>query len=365
MKKLSLNIRLLIAFAVLLTGSVIIQSYLVVNKPLPFIEAMNESVKLTKYWFGLVEKMKIERGIESDAISNVPNNFMIGDEWSDITTTLGSLEAKETSTNPDFAALIVRLLNEAKIKKGEKVGVILSGSFPALGISVLAALQEMELEVVLMSSLGSSTYGANQSGATWIDIESVLLREGGLKYRSNLVSAGSGNDSGSGLSESGFLTIRNAVIRNNVSLYLPSTLLESIEKRVKIFEDEEISLLINIGGNETALGGCAHSSAIPNGLNYNLTKCSDPDRGVIARMNEKGVPYINLLDIKNLAGKYGITVSPGIKYAKSVNLFTETRKNRLLIGLILAIGLSPMWFIIKNKNLTFHIKKNQLDLNNN
>jgi poly-gamma-glutamate system protein len=348
MKKLSTDIRLLIAFTVLLAGTFLSLSQFRRSQPLEYVESMNQSVELTKKWFSVIEQYKKENEIVSDVLSNVPFRYMIGNEWSEITTTLGSLEAKETSTNPDFSALIIRLLHEADIKSGNKVGVVVSGSFPSLAVSVLAAIQSFGAEAVIMSSVGASTYGANQPAATWIDMESALADHGGLKFRSNLVSIGAGDDSGIGLSAEGLAIIKNAALRNRVDLYIPGSLKESIERRVAIFKEENISLLINIGGNQTALGDCPHSLSIPNGLHKNIMSCTDDTRGLVARMNELGVPFINLLDIKELAVRYGISVSPGKKYSESANLFNSTKSNKVLIAIILGIGFVPLYFLRKN-----------------
>lgn len=346
MNNLSLNIKLLIAFTVLLAGT-ILSAYLFRRQhSLVYKETMVESAELTKRMFMVIEQLKLERNIESDALSNVPFKFMIGDEWSEITTTLGSLEAKEISTNPDFSALIVRLLHEANISRGDKVGIILSGSFPSLAISALAALQTMEIESVVMSSPGASTYGANQPEATWMDMESAL-KKAGLHFNTVLVSIGAGDDAGSGLSDEGLAIIKNAAYRNKVDLYIPSTLLESINQRVEIFKEANISLLINIGGNETALGNCSHSVGIPNGLHSRYNVCSDENRGVIARMNETGVPFINMLDIKDLASRYGIEVSPGMNYSESTGLYSTTSTNKTALGITLIIGLLPIFLLRK------------------
>jgi poly-gamma-glutamate system protein len=346
MKRPGTNIRLLIAFLVLLAGTAFSVTIVRKQRPLPYCDVMEASAGLTRRMFGVIEQLKKERNIDSDAHSNVPYNFLIGDEWSEITTTLGSLEAKETSTNPDFSALIVRLLHEAGITQGDKVGVILSGSFPSLAISVLAALQTMDIEAVVMSSLGASTYGANQPGATWIDMETAL-KDNGLKVNSVLVSAGAGNDSGEGLSPEGMSIISNAAYRNGVDLYIPATLHESILKRAEIFREADIALLINIGGNETALGNCAHSTSIPNGLQHGMTRCNDWDRGLISIFSESGIPFINLLDIKDLASRYGMAVSPGKEYSESTNLYNTAITNKILLAIVLAASLIPLFLLIR------------------
>jgi poly-gamma-glutamate system protein len=347
MKNLGLNIKLLIVFSVILTGTLVAESLFRKQEPLSYGATMSGSAEMTARMFKVIEQLKVERGIRSDAVSNLPYSFMIGDEWSEITTTLGSLDAKEISTNPDFSALIVRLLHEAKISKGDKVGVILSGSFPSLAVSALTAIQVMGAEALVMSSIGASTYGANQPEATWCDMESVLKRAG-LHFSTVLVSMGAGEDAGVGLSEEGKAIIKNTAYRNKVDLYIPGSLMESIDKRVGIFASADISLLINIGGNETALGGCSHSLSIPNGLHSTLTVCSDDDRGVIARMSESGVPFINMLDIKDLASRYGIDVSPGNNYSEASALYYTTTTNKPAVGVILFICLVPVLLLRKS-----------------
>lgn len=303
---------------------------------------MNQAVELSQDWFNVIRKKKMEKGIVSDANSNVPNNHLIGDDFTSTTTTLGSLSAKEVSTNPDFAALMVRLLKEAGLKPGDKVGLVISGSFPALAISTLAAIQILELEAIVMSSLGASTYGANQEEATWIDMEGWLAEDAGLKYASQVISRGAENDIGEGLTDKGIEIIKVAVSRNNRQLYLPESLIESIHYKLEIFSSEDIAVLINIGGNQSALGGCSHAASLPNGFNMELKLCNDPDRGLVQEMNAKGIPVINMLNIKDLAYPYGIDLLPGLDYAKSTNLFIDQKPNKKALLVTLLIGFLGM-----------------------
>lgn len=74
---------------------------------------------------------------------------------------LGNLEAKRTSTNPNAAALVVHLLYQAGVRPGDRIAVNCSGSFPALILSVLCAMDAMELDGTVFCSVGASTYGAD------------------------------------------------------------------------------------------------------------------------------------------------------------------------------------------------------------
>ena len=339
MRNLSLNIRLLIVFSIFLIGFVISNFMFTTNKSSVYEKDMHQAVDLTIKWFGIIKNQKEVRGIQSDAVSNVPYSFLLGNDFTTITTTLGSLNAKEISTNPDFSALIVRLIKEAGIKENTKVGVILSGSFPSLSIATLAALQTLNLEVIMSSSLGASSYGANQESATWIDMENWLLEEGNLKYHSEIVSKGAENDIGLGLSDEGNMFLEDAARRNNRTLYSPQNLSQAITDRVNLFVSNNISLLINIGGNQAAMGSCTHSVSIPNGLNKNITLCNDKDRGVIQEMNALGIPVINLLNIKELANRYEMDISPGIQYSASKRLFNEKHINKTILSITLLVSL--------------------------
>ena len=137
---------------------------------------MRQAEDLAARWFAVVADGKARNHVPAEVSSAIPHAGILGTEWSEITTTLGSLEAKRTAANPRFAALMVRLLHDAGVDSTKTVGVMLSGSFPSLGVCTLAALQTIGAQAVVVTSLGASSYGANQPGATWLDMEEWLVR---------------------------------------------------------------------------------------------------------------------------------------------------------------------------------------------
>ena len=338
MKRVPLNIRLLLVFVIFLAGFLLTRYRFNRIHTFSYYKSMIQAVELAQDWFDIIGEEKQRREIISDAGSGVPNGFMIGDDFTSITTTLGSLSAKEVSSNPDFAALMVRLLKTAGMEPGNKAGLIISGSFPALAVSTLAAIRVLDMEAVIMSSLGASTFGANQEEATWIDMETWLEHHPDFSFSSLLVSYGAENDRGEGMTEEGRDNIRKAAARNDRQLYIPASLMESIRYKTEILSEENIDILINIGGNQSALGGCSHASAMPNGLQHHIRLCRDPDRGILQEMNEMGVPVINLLNIRDLASVYGIDLSPGNDYAESTNLFADHKPDRIAVMISLIIG---------------------------
>jgi len=326
------NRRLLSLFVVLIAGVLIVHSFFTPAKARPNAVLMHEAAELSQSWFTIIAEKKQELGIQSDVISNVPNKALIGNDWSEMTTTLGSREAKELTTNPDFAALMVKLLSEAGIKKGKRVGVMLSGSFPALAIATFSALQTMEIDALVICSLGASSFGANQPRATWLDYENWLSTDGGFKYHSSLITRGAENDIGDGLIEAGIDSLERAVKRNNRYFF-------------------NIDLLINIGGGQAAMGSCVHNLSIPNGLHLHYEGCRDNERGVITRISEQGIPFIHLLNIKDLAVQNGIPIAPGKTYSASTGLYEIRKTSKAAIGGVLVLGLIGLFFLRKETEI--------------
>lgn len=361
MKNLSTqNIKLISVFAGLVAGTIIIHLFFTQSQAHPKADLMYKAAELCQTWFTIVEEKKQELSICSDAVSNVPNKALIGNDWSEITTTLGTLEAKELTTNPDFAALMVKLICEAGMQKGQRAGVMLSGSFPALAIATFAALQTMEMDAVVISSLGASSFGANQPRATWLDYENWLTTAGGFKFQSSLITCGAENDNGGGMMEEGIANLELAAKRNNAALFIPVDLQEAIRVRVGYFEKTDIDLLINIGGGQAAVGSCVHNLSIPNGLTINYEGCRDHDRGVISRVSEQNIPFIHLLNLKDLAMQNGIPIAPGKIYSASIGLYDVRGVNKIAVSGVLLLSLLSLAFLKKSraKKIDGHLTPN-------
>ncbi len=299
--------------------------------------SMHEATTLCAGWFDAVGDYKRKHGISSDAGSVTRYRDLIGDDYTLLTTTLGSLEAKETAANPAFAALVYRLLVEAGLDSNCTVGVTLSGSFPSLAVAALAGIQTLGARAVVISSLGSSTFGANQPEATWIDIERWLRNQAGLKYASSVVTYGAEYDNGGGVTDEGLAMMAEAAARCSVVVFMPEELGTSITYKTELLQKAGTDLLINIGGNQAALGRGAGAAIMPNGFHQNWSGVRTSEPGVVARMAENGVPFVHLLNIKELAARYGLPISPGAEIAPSPALYAERHVNPL--GPILGIGL--------------------------
>ncbi len=347
MKNLSRHRRLLLVLLLAVVVVTLPEEILMVRTKRSDVRQMNQARDLADRWMSIIEQEKESRGIYNILESNIPHTGLLGDEFTPVTTTLGSPEAKELSTNPDFAALVVRLLHEAGIQSGGKAGVTLSGSFPALGIATLAALQTLGLEVTLISSLGASSYGANQPGALWLDYENWLAEQGGLRYRSEIVTYGSENDNGSSVYPDGSAIMDSDFEKYGIIPYLPQSLLEAVTYKYHLLRKKEIDVLINIGGNQASLGSCSHSLLIPPGLNLSLPECNHENRGLILEFSAVGIPVIQLLNIRELALKYGIH-HPARDVLRADLLYSDYRVRKGMLILICIVLVFGMWWIGKD-----------------
>lgn len=231
-----------------------------------------------------------------------------GPEYTMITTTLGQADAKRLSLHPDFAAVIVDLLIQAKVGKGDRVAVNLSGSFPALNIAALAAVQALGAEPVITSSVGASSWGATDPDFTWLDMEKTLAEAHLWPWRSAAVSIGGVGDRGGGLSNEGLDLARLAIERSGVHPLHAKNLDEAIVNRLDIYRQNTgrlPSALLNVGGNHVIFGHAGHKAPLKEGLTegFHLYRIND---GLALPFVKNGLPVVHILNVNRMAAKYGI-----------------------------------------------------------
>ncbi|MDR3138488.1 MAG: poly-gamma-glutamate system protein [Treponema sp.] len=235
------------------------------------------------------------------------NKPLIGEEYTPMTTTLGSLEAKKSSLDPIAAALIVKLLKEAQVTAGMPVAINGSGSFPGFILAGLCACSALRLNAFVIASAGSSSYGANVKGATIADIlldkaVSAATDSGGA-YRLLALTPGGSEDRGAGLDAAELKRLAAVLAQNNIPFFRPRNITEAINFRTALFEENNCGLLINIGGNHAAAGDETQM-----GLLYGLIKPDDAKKyngdGLMQRYLFSGKQVIQLLNTKKLYAAY-------------------------------------------------------------
>ena len=245
---------------------------------------------------------------------NDPNETgLIGEQYTPITTGSGSLPIKMSTTNPNFAAMVVQLLKESGVEEGDEVTVCMTGSFPALNISTLAALQTLRIKPIIISSVTASSWGANDPHYTWLDMEHELYKSRIFKFKSVASSIGGNADIGRALSLEGRDMVKEAIRRNGIKFLNKGSLQGNIERRLTLFDEnaKKIKLFINIGGGVASLGSDINGEKFKNGVSLNVKLKDFVDKkGVMFEMAKKGLPIINLLNLESLMKKYELPMEP-------------------------------------------------------
>lgn len=282
----------------------------------PIILGEEARLAISKMEAGLLELKVMRRslGIPMDTALDPAESGLIGVEYSDLTTSLGDLRAKQTSLNPQFAGLLVFWLKQAGVGEGDSVALCLSGSFPGLNLAAHCACDALKLKPVIISSIGASTYGANIPGFTWLDMEGRLFQRDLIRSRTQYASLGGIMDTGGGLDETGIKTGEEAIWHHG-AIYLREgssrDVIPDVERRMTLYTTNGWpKAFINVGGNVTSLGWVSEASRLGNGLLGQIPATSSPQRGTIFRMYEAGVPVVHLLNLERLAARYHLPIGP-------------------------------------------------------
>lgn len=326
----------------------------------PYYSLKLRAAELSEIAMEAVKQGGIERGLVIDP-ENDPNlTGLIGQQYTPITTDRGYLRSKLLATNPNFAAAFIEMFKKAGLKKGDVVVIALTGSLPGLNISCLAACQVMELEPIITTSVGASTWGANDSSYTWLDMEKLLYDKGIIGFRSMAASLGGGSDNGRGLSPYGRRLIEEAIKRNKVQLIQGESLEDNIQTRLRLIEKRAegrpIKAYINIGGGLASLGSSQNGRLIPPGLNKSLVNRNFPARGVLNYMADANIPVIHVLQIDRLARQFGLPIAIIPNQEAGVGSLYYNEEYSVTNSVILLILLAAVVYIILRVDLGYYIK---------
>lgn len=299
----------------------------------------------------LIATERAVRGLPIDPESDPNRTGLIGPEHTPITTTLGHLGAKRTSTNPNMAGLVVQLLGQAGARPGGCAAVALSGSFPALNIAVMAALDAMGLRPVAVSTVGASTYGATDPEFTWPDMEPVLVERQVLSHRSAAVAPGGVDRDSPIFGDAGWRQARAAMERSGLEILDEdgdSGLAADVERRMRLYESGcggRPAVFVNVGGGLTALGRCRAAERLPPGLLPPGIHDAGPDCGILFRMAESGVPVVHLLNVLGLAREHGLPVDPTpLPGVRPGRVRSESSGTRAIAAAGLVVTLACGWW---------------------
>jgi poly-gamma-glutamate system protein len=243
-----------------------------------------------------------------------PDDALVGSELTPLVTTLGEIEAKRVSVSPAWAPALARELRGAGIHEGDVVAASLSGSFPGINLALMSACQALGAKLVAVSSVTASSWGATDPGFTWPEMEVRLVDAGILRGSTVAVSAGGEGDRALDLDDAGRTLARGIAMRCarrlGAQMIEPATFDEAIRARLQAYDAARgarpIAAFVNVGGTQASLGLSPAILRVRNGWLEPVPFDLSPGRGLVARMVERGVPVLHVLNVRDLALRWGI-----------------------------------------------------------
>ena len=263
-----------------------------------------------------IRALRVEKGIPLDAALDPNGTGIIGEEFTPLTTSLGDAAAKRTAANPAFAGVVAGYFQRAGLRAGDIVAIGGSGSFPAFVLASLCAARALDLKPVVIYSIGSSMYGANIPGFTFVEMLARLRADGLLPYAIAAVAPGGAHDGGRGVifDEDG-TTLIDEARRSGLPVVEGPTLADRVRRRLAIYDaaaaGRPVRCFVNVGGAVANYGDTEASLEVPNGLVLGLARVPDsPSRGLLFEFAARGVPVVHLLYVKGLARENGLPFDP-------------------------------------------------------
>jgi poly-gamma-glutamate system protein len=319
---------------------------LVVVEQQPWHAEKLAAAQLARRAFDQVRAERERLGLEIDPTTDPTGSGLIGLAMSDVTTNTGHLFAKQTSLNPNFAAVVVHYLKRAGVEAGDPVAVGVSGSFPALNVAVYAAIETIGARALTISSVSASQWGANDPRFMWLDMERVLHERKVFGVRSIAASRGGIEDRALGIGREGRQHLDLVIERNAVPAIRPKDYAQSVESRMAAYEaaagGQAIKAYVNVGGGTTSVGTRLGKQMFQPGLNRAPPPGLRGVDSVMSRFSQAGVPVIHLVKVNALAQRFGLPRQPSeLPRAGEGEIFAKKTPNRWLAGaaVVLVFGL--------------------------
>jgi hypothetical protein len=327
-----------------------------VETPQPYLEEKRAAAVLAQQAFDVIKAARVDVGPPIDKTIDPTESGLIGIPMSPVTTVIGDVSAKQTSVNPNFAAVFVEMLREAGVQEGDVVAVGMSGSFPALNICTYAACETLKVRPLVISSASASQWGANVPALLWPDMELLLRRkgkripvigedgepvldeegeptfreEGLFTITSIACSIGGHQDRGLGLNEDGLRLVKASIERNGLQPFrleqatpitaentladMAADFLANVNDRMELYEDKAegkpIKAYVNVGGGMISTGKNIGKLMFHPGLNDRPPRNVREIDGVMPRFAKDNVPIIHVVHVNALANRYTLPLEP-------------------------------------------------------
>ena len=282
--------------------------------PQPYFEEKLKAAMIANEAIQSLTKQRQTLSIPIDRSLDPAGTGLIGEQLTPITTDQGILFDKQDMINPNIAAQFVVWLKRANVKPGDTIAIAMTGSFPGLDISVLAAMKALNLKPLIIISDGASQYGANIPNFTWVDMYHHLQQKNIFPWTPLAVSLGGKDDDGLLLSPEGKDILQKTIQNTGYPILSAKTLQGSINERMVLYhtasKKHHIAAYINIGGGAASIGlKRVHREGIESHVNHKplaaglvtaMPVSLAYTDSVAVRFLKQGVPVINAHNIHSL-----------------------------------------------------------------
>ncbi len=377
----------LIAFALLAILFFIIISASIRTVKAKFYEEKLKAGQVYLSAMELIKKERVRLGLPIDPINDPNQTGLIGSQYTTITSERNDLSSVLTSTDPNFPAIFIELFKKLKLKANDTIAVGIDGSFVAANLALYSAIRILGLRPIIITTVSSAMWGANEPQFTFLDMERVCYQEQIFPFRSLYATLGGEDDLGRGFSFQGREELINACQRNQVNLITSEDLTSNIAKRLRVYltpvsesilrdtiidiknilstlpkGKTRIKAFVNIGKSVANIGANQSVSIrerLTQGIIKNKNKKTDPN-SVIYHLLERGIPIINITEINKIATQYGIPIAavPLSTLGKG-RLFAEKRYSETLALIFSLIIIVVLFFVIRYDLEYYLIKKKE------
>lgn len=315
------------------------------------------AARLAQDCFQAIKAERLRLGHAIDERFDPHRTGMIGEPISASTSKVAPLSAKQLSVNPNFAAAVVRMLQQAGVERGDTIAVGWTGSFPALNVALSAAIEAMELNPIVVSSALSSQYGANIDDFLWLDMEQHLAQAGLIHFRTMAMTIGGAADRAMGASTDAKDVALRAQQRTNVGWLDAAKLSDSIDARMELYArrslDRPIAAYVNVGGGVASMGG--EASTLRSGVNFRLKSASANPDCVAARFASQKNPIIHLAHARSLAESYGLNTDLSQLPAAGVGAYFDRRQPSRCLAALLLAGITMLLHAFVLRSYGYHV----------
>lgn len=349
-QKISTKVLILI-FIVSLSSYLAVQKFQI-RKNKPNYKEKIAAAKLAENAFDLIRAERLRRGIPIDSEADPAETGLIGLLSSPITTNSGYLPAKRSSVNPNFAAVVLQYLKNLDVKKDDIVAVGVSGSFPAMNIAVYAAIESIGAKAIVISSAGSSQWGANFPNFTWPDMENFLFKSKIFQIKSVGVTLGGIDDRALGIPAEGRKMLEESILANGYNFIKVKNYPDSVEKKIQLFKEmageKPIKAYINVGGGTSSVGTKLGKYKFQAGINTRIPPGVAGVDSVMVRFVQEGIPVIHLTKVEELTVKYGFPEQPKtMPLVGEGKIYATEEPNRKLAVATLLIILATIYALVR------------------